>query len=578
MPKTSVKLSTFLVILFLAFEVAASFGSESPAGPEWLQTAVFYQVYPQTYFDTNGDGIGDLPGITAKLDYIRSVGCNSIWINPIYESPFGDAGYDVADFYKVAPRYGTNEDLKNLCSEAHKRGMHVCLDLVAGHTSIENPWFQQSALDQPNRFSHWFIWTPAESNIQGSQSFPGPHHRPERYLPNFFSFQPALNYGYARPDPNQPWQLSTTDPSCIALREELKNVMKFWLDLGADGFRVDMAYSLIRNDPDHQGINALWRSYRSWLDKQYPQAVLISEWSDPRVAIPAGFHVDFMLQSGQPAYGKLLGPQSRPNGDAREPHAFFERAGGGNIKAFVDNYLKNYNATKSAGYISMPTGNHDIPRLTYGRDEQEVRTVFATLLTMPGVPFIYYGDEIGMNFLESVPDKEGGMLGSLSRCGSRTPMQWSKEQNAGFSSAPTEKLYLPIDPSPSRPDVATEDKNPGSMLNFTRQLLKLRRDHPALANNADFQPVYAEKDSYPFVYLRSASGEQIIVSVNPAARPSSLKLQGFDNASPLLVQGAKLQNGLLEMAPVSFGIFLVQANTESADSNISAGAGSGHKQ
>jgi maltose alpha-D-glucosyltransferase/alpha-amylase len=198
--------SPLLVLLYLAIQAVSPLCAEVPPGPKWLQTAVFYQVYPQSYFDSNGDGIGDLPGITAKLDYIQSVGCNAIWINPIYESPFGDAGYDVADFYKVAPRYGTNDDLKNLCAEAHKRGMHVCLDLVAGHTSIAHPWFQQSALDHPNAYSNWFIWTPAGENVPGSQPFPGEHNRSDRYLPNFFPFQPALNYGFARPDPKESWQ------------------------------------------------------------------------------------------------------------------------------------------------------------------------------------------------------------------------------------------------------------------------------------------------------------------------------------------------------------------------------------
>jgi maltose alpha-D-glucosyltransferase / alpha-amylase len=552
-----VKPWALLALLWFAIEAVALLCAEVPPGPKWLQTAVFYQVYPQSYFDSNGDGIGDLPGITSKLGYIQSVGCDAIWINPIYQSPFGDAGYDVADFYKVAPRYGTNEDLKNLCADAHKRGMHVCLDLVAGHTSTAHPWFQQSALDRPNRYSNWFIWTPAAESVPGSEPFPGEHHRSGRYLPNFFTFQPALNYGFARPDPKEPWQLPTTDPACIAVREELKRVMKFWLDLGADGFRVDMASSLVRNDPDHAAISALWRYYRSWLDKEYPEAVLISEWSDPAVAIPAGFHVDFMIQSGQPAYGTLLGPLSWPNGYARDPHAFFERAGGGDIKAFVENYLKNYTASKSRGYISMPTSNHDIPRPTCGRDEQEVRTIFAMLLTMPGIPFIYYGDEIGMNYLYPSPDKEGGTIGTFQRCGSRTPMQWSREKNAGFSNAPAEKLYLPIDPSTSRPDVATEEKDPASMLNFTRTLLKLRRDHPALGNAADFEPIYAEKDTYPFVYLRTADTEQLIVSINPAARSCSVSLKGLDNATAVLVQGAAIQTGRLQMDPVSFGIFIV---------------------
>ena len=547
-------------VFWFAIDAVAPLCAEVPSGPKWLQTAVFYQIYPQSYFDSNGDGIGDLPGITAKLDYILSVGCNAIWINPIYESPFGDAGYDVADFYMVASRYGTNEDLKNLCVEAHKRGMHVCLDLVAGHTSVLNPWFQQSALDWRNRYSNWYIWTPAAENVTGSQPYPGKDRRPERYLPNFFPFQPALNYGYARPDPKEPWQLQTTDPACIAVREELKRIMKFWLDLGADGFRVDLAASLIRNDPDHEAITALWRYYRGWLDLEYPEAVLISEWSDPAVAIAAGFHIDSLLQFREP-YRILLGPESRIEGNARIPHAFFEREGGGDIKAFVDEYIRHYTKTKYLGYISIPTGNHDTPRPTWGRNEQDVRTIFAMLLTMPGVPFIYYGDEIGMKFLPEVPNKEGGTLGEVQRCGSRTPMQWSKEKNAGFSTASAEKLYLPIDPSELRPDVATEENDPASMLNFTRGLLKLRRDHPALANAADFQPLYVENNKYPFVYLRLAGTERIIVAINPAERACTValgKVIELTQLRPLLVQGAAFQDGCLEMDPVSFGIFALE--------------------
>src|ERR1700735_3368692 len=146
-------------VFWLAIEDGAPLCAEVSPGPKWLQTAVFYQVYPQSYYDSNGDGIGDLPGITAKLDYIYSVGCNAIWLNPIFESPFGDAGYDVADFYRVAARYGTNNDLVQLCREAHDRGMKVCLDLVAGHSSNQHPWFLKSAAVEKNKYSNWYIWT-----------------------------------------------------------------------------------------------------------------------------------------------------------------------------------------------------------------------------------------------------------------------------------------------------------------------------------------------------------------------------------------------------------------------------------
>jgi maltose alpha-D-glucosyltransferase/alpha-amylase len=163
---------------------------------------------------------------------------------------------------------------------------------------------------------------------------------------------------------------------------------------------------------------------------------------------------------------------------------------------------------------------------------------------MPGVPFIYYGDEIGMHFLPEAPNKEGGLLDDLQRCGSRTPMQWSKEKNAGFSTAASAELYLPIDPSDARPDVATEETDPASMLNFTRALLKLRREHPALANNSG--------------YLRITDSERIIVSVNPAGRPCTVALKDVTRVTPLLVQGAAFRQGRFEMDPVSFGIFALQ--------------------
>jgi maltose alpha-D-glucosyltransferase / alpha-amylase len=177
------------------------------------------------------------------------------------------------------------------------------------------------------------------------------------------------------------------------------------------------------------------------------------------------------------------------------------------------------------------------------------------------VPFIYYGDEIGMKFLPEVPNKEGGTLGKVQRCGSRTPMQWSNEKNAGFSTERADELYLPIDSAESRPNVASEENDPASMLNFTRALLKLRREHPALANAADFQPLYAETNKYPFVYLRGAGTERIIIAINPAERACTAALGEVVKSSrfrPLLVQGAASQDGNLKMDAISFGIFSIE--------------------
>jgi len=537
--------------------------SAHPTGPAWLREAVFYQIYPQSFADSNGDGIGDLPGILSKLDYIQSLGCNALWLNPIFVSPFGDAGYDVADYFRVAPRYGSNQDLKQLCDALHKRGMRICLDLVAGHSSIEHPWFKASASAEPNKYSEWFIWVPKEEKVGNSHlppAFAGQKNRDQKFVANFFEFQPALNYGYYKPDPAKPWQRSYKDPVCRAVQQNLREIMRFWLELGVDGFRVDMASSLIRADENGDGIRELWAENRQWLDTNYPEAVLISEWSYPRRAIPAGFNIDFLIHFNQTAYRDLVGPEYPPiDGGRRKTDVFFERAGKGDILKFVENYRANYEPTRNQGYIALPTANHDYPRPTWGRTEQEVRVLFAMLLTMPGVPFLYYGDEIGMHYLAATPEKEGANKNGGIRAGTRTPMQWNTGPNAGFSTAPVAELYLPVDPNPARPNVATQERDPKSMLNFTRKLLALRKNHPALGNTAGFQAVYAEREKYPFVYLRSDGRQRVLVAVNPSDQAVSVPLTEYGKLKPLLAEGARYERGQLHMHGISYGVFLVVA-------------------
>ena len=235
--------------------------------PDWLEKAVFYEIYPQSFFDSNGDGIGDLPGILQKLEYLQYLGINAVWLNPCFASPFQDAGYDISDFYQVAPRYGTNEDLRTLFEEAGRLGIRILLDLVPGHTSIEHPWFQASARHKHNEFSDWYIWTDSgwTWEVPGVRLVNGYGERDATFITNFFYCQPALNYGFANPDPNYPWQQPVDAPGPQQVRKELRNIMKFWLDLGASGFRVDMAASLIKNDPGWRETIKLWQEIRVWL-------------------------------------------------------------------------------------------------------------------------------------------------------------------------------------------------------------------------------------------------------------------------------------------------------------------------
>ena len=201
---------------------------------KWLQDAVFYEIYPQSFYDANGDGIGDLIGIIEKLDYIKELGCNALWINPFYDSPFKDAGYDVRDYKKVAARYGTDEDAVRLFEEAHKRGIKVLIDLVPGHTSEEHEWFKESSKAEKNEYSDRYIWSDFIFNgIEGHPYIGGEAERDGVYMLNFFKCQPALNYGWLTP--TEPWQKGIDDPACLATRKAMADVMRFWLEKGCDG-------------------------------------------------------------------------------------------------------------------------------------------------------------------------------------------------------------------------------------------------------------------------------------------------------------------------------------------------------
>jgi glycosidase len=539
------------------------------SGPAWLKHAVFYQVYPQSFFDSNADGIGDLPGITAKLDYIKHLGCNVIWINPCFDSPFGDAGYDIRDFYRVAPRYGTNDDLKVLFAEAHRRDLRVVLDLVAGHTSIEHAWFQASASPIPNGFSNRYVWTDNawRGPGEGLEGIRGYSDRDGQYVTNFFHFQPALNYGFAEPDPEKPWQLPANHPDAVATREELLRILLHWFGQGADGFRVDMAFSLIKNDPGGKATAALWQEIRRRVAERFPDAALLAEWSIPSQAIPAGFHVDFMIHFGTPAYTSLL--RAEPERDvfgmaADEGHSYLSAEGKGDLDAFLKIFLAEHACIRDRGYISVPTGNHDISRIRQGRSVEELKVAYVLLFTLPGLPCIYYGDEIGMNQVAGLASKEGG----YGRTGARTPMQWNDEKNAGFSSAPAERLYLPIDPAEDRPTVTAQEDDPDSLLNFTRSLLALRRRLPVLGPDAGFQPLSTGERGYPFVFLRVLGEEKCLIVVNPGAEPAETVMEeSFTSPALLLGEPASIKishernQTRLQCEGFSFGIYRLQGQS-----------------
>lgn len=533
-------------------------GGPRVAVPGWLSDAVLYQVYPQSFADSDGDGIGDLRGVAAHLDYLAWLGVTAVWLNPCFVSPMRDAGYDVADYLTVDPRYGGNDGLAQLADEARARGIRLLLDLVAGHTSDTHPWFVAAAHDEHD---HRYVWAaPGPDGGWLPERFVrSPGTRPGGYLPNYFGFQPALNFGYARQKAGEPWRQGIDAEGPRANRVALRAIMDYWLRLGVSGFRVDMASSLVKDDPGFAETARLWREVRAWLDGAYPDAVLLSEWGDPALAVPAGFHADFFLHFGGPANGGPLRSlwsngvaPGNPEWGADGP-CYFDAGGRGAAHTFLTAYRDALAAIGEPGHIALPTANHDFARLHAGsRTREQLPPAFAFQLTFPTVPAIYYGDEIGMRHVSGLPDTEGSVNHfGYNRAGSRTPMQWDASPNAGFSAAPAAVLYLPVDPDPQRPTVAAQRGDRDSLLHTVRDLIALRRAHPELGPGGSLEILH---DAYPLAYLR---GGRFLVIVNPSdcARVVTHDRQELAGATAVRHTGVKVDQATITAGPFSFGIF-----------------------
>lgn len=572
------------LIIFLLCIVTAKFATaQNPSQPSWLSNAVVYQIYPSSFQDTDGNGIGDLPGIISRLEYIKSIGVTAIWINPIFVSEWQDGGYDVIDFYKIDPRFGTNSDLVELVNKAHALGLKVILDLVAGHSSDQSEWFLQSKEADPHlRYSDYYIWPSfkpeieAPTNPQGQQDYAqlmnsfnnivnkfvksdaprGPY-----YVKNFFDSQPALNFGFANPDPNHPWEQAVDAPGPMAMRREIKNIMQFWMDKGVDGFRVDMAASLVKNDFDKSATIKLWKEdMAKWFKENYPENLLIAEWFNPAQSIEAGFHVDFFCHDGQYNYSTLFfyGRGGRFGTPAVDP--YFDKAGKGGLKTWYDLYTYQYEAVKGKGYVSMPSGNHDFNRLSTGERStpDQLKVAMTFFFTMPGAPFIFYGDEIG---LKHNPDAKP-VEGSFGRSGTRIPMLWDNTQNAGFSTASIDKLYIPQDPDPNRVTVEKSESDPNSLLNYVRSLIKLRDEHKAIGADADWKLLSSLEKPYPMVYERNLDGKKCLVVLNPSDKTVTADISS-QGATPAIIGGsykkasykAGKNNDKITISPVSAIIY-----------------------
>ena len=510
---------------------------------KWIKNSIFYQVYPTSFYDSNGDGIGDLQGVIEKLDYIKGLGVNAIWLNPFYPSPFMDGGYDISDYYSVHEQFGTMSDFEALVAKCKTLGIRIVIDLVIGHTSNRHPWFLESAKDEKNKYSDWFIWTDNNFNKFADRSIHGLHPRDGGYVINYYACQPALNYGFndqpREKDPNnaydlgENWKMHYTDERLKPLREEILNVMRFWLNKGIDGFRVDLANSLVKgcvydsdDDKDTKGLQWLWNILIGTIKKEYPDVAFVAEWVYPSNSVgKCGFDVDY-LGHDRPEYNDLFRNEKNTNILPAFERGFnyFSPEGKGSVDDFLSYTQRLYQDVAGKGYFSVPSGYHDIVRLADKKDIDVMKVIFAFLLTYKHVPFIYYGDEIGLTHTWGI-NKHGGYI----RTGARTPMQWNNGKNRGFSGT-AEDLYLPVN-SDMAQSVETQEQEENSLLNTVRKLMALRNANPALQADGALKILRCDNGGYPLIYEREAEGKTFVVALNPSDKPVRIESYGEEKIS-----------------------------------------------
>ncbi len=506
---------------------------------KWISDSVFYQIYPTSFYDSDGDGLGDINGITQKLDYVKSLGVNGIWLNPFYPSPFMDGGYDVSDYYDVNPRLGSIADFEKLLKRSKELGIRVVIDLVIGHTSFNHEWFKESAKGEKNKYSDWYIWTDSIFNKYKDKTIHGLYPRDGGYYINYYACQPALNYGFNRVenpgkreseyDLGTDWMMHYSDERLKPLREEILNIMRFWLKKGVDGFRVDLANSLVKGcvydsdkDEEIEGLKWLWNILIGTIRKEYPDVGFIAEWVYPSNSVgKCGFDVDY-LGHDRPEYNDLFRNEKDTNiiPNFEKGHNYFSPDGLGSVDKFLKYTQRLYREVEGKGYFSVPSGYHDVIRQGEKKSEDELKVIFAFLLTFKHVPFIYYGDEIGMTHYYGI-NKDGGYI----RTGCRTPMQWNGGKNCGFSTADENELYLPVKGDKGR-NVEDMEKDENSLLNLVKRLIALRLGNNALSADGELTILESENGGYPLVYERRGQRKSFVVVIYPKKGEHKVKKYG----------------------------------------------------
>ncbi|HEX6909042.1 MAG TPA: alpha-amylase family glycosyl hydrolase [Longimicrobium sp.] len=483
----------------------------------WWQRGVVYQVYPRSFMDSDGDGVGDLPGITSRLDYLRWLGVDAVWISPIYPSPMADFGYDVADYTGIHPLFGTLDDFDRLVQAAHARGLKVILDFVPNHSSDQHPWFRESRASKDSPRRDWYIWRdPAPDG--------GP---PNNWLSNFGGPAWTLDAGtgqyyYHAFLPEQP-DLNWRNPEVV---EAMLDVLRVWLDRGVDGFRVDVIWHLIkdtefRDNPPNPRWTEAERPYDSQIHVHTTDQPEVHEVIGRMRRLFDGYRERVLIGEIYLPVERLVRYYGEQESGVHLPFNFqliLARWDARHIAGLIHEYEA---ALPPGGWPNWVLGNHDQHRIASRVGTAQARVAAVLLLTLRGTPTLYYGDEIGMRDVPIPPDRvqdpfEKNVPGKgLGRDPERTPMQWSPAPRAGFS---TGEPWLPIAEDFREVNVEAERDAPRSILTLYRRLLDLRRGEPALEVGR-FVGVEAEGDVLAYVRRARAGESDFLVVLNLGPRP-----------------------------------------------------------
>lgn len=521
----------------------------------WWRDGVIYQIYPRSFSDSNNDGLGDLPGITARLDYLAELGIDAIWLSPFYPTPDADFGYDISDHTQVDARFGTLEDFDTLLEQSHARGIRILLDLVLNHTSDKHPWFLESRSSLSNPKRDWYLWKEKKNNWQAVFSGSGWTYDAQ-----------TKQYFYHMFLPEQP-DLNWHNPE---VRQAQLDVVRFWLERGVDGFRLDVfnVYfkdAEFRDNPVKIGLNGFDRQIHIHDTNQPEMMPLLEEFRSLLETYPERYSVGETFMATAERAASYVGEtllHAAFSFDFTKSDLFFPWQPGWLLKQIC---LRE-EIFKDTLWPTTVLSNHDLARAasrySHTEEDMQARIAMSLLLTLRGTPFLYYGEEIGMRDLKlkrnQIMDPPGKRFWPFykGRDGCRGPMQWDKSAFSGFSQT---HPWLPVHPDSADRNVSQQDQDPVSMLNFTRTLIDLRKRFPALRQGS-FRPLDS-KSRHVLAYLRQVPGQTILVAMNFSKRRRKITLDSDLTHCEwqTLIPEAEInpiKNGILELGPYMICILI----------------------